>query len=604
MRGRVLRHKSTIQRVTDKQRDETQRRMSKYVKPSVSLNSSSDDLKRLEETSVRIADWLSKQHQAYYRSTNRGDIGKTTCTSACQIARLLSPHGSFIQSWKKTSSAMIICSIWFVLFNWAFQPPMQMYPHYQLLEILVELFFVVDVCLHFRITYPNDSTLQLATNSKDVATHYLTDGFLGDFIGTFPVFVAVIIVTANSTATPTKDVAKSVQFWNVIKLFRLARLARIWKADKMKLDYMQLVNLLIYFASLAHFVSCVWFGFCGHYHLENYPNYNLIGREFGVIQTSSISEKYTYSMYYGLLLVLGENIPPRSVFEAWFAWFSLFLGCIAFSAVVGQVTVLMQELHHERNLYYERLLALEAKMRILKIPKELSRRVLEWEAYTWDRFHAQDANALFADENPAIPIPRSLRTELALHAHAPMLLTCPLFYGAEEGFIAEVAMLLRLRISSAGDLIIQKDERDESMMFLKAGEAFILNPSKETEIIVHLKAGAFFGELSVCFGGKRSASIRAATYCELVVLSKQNLEDAWCVYPKAKEHILDTAHRRKKIITQMNKDNQKAPPPPEETAAPTKESATKGETVVGEGGGREAVVEMVPGSNTGTKVGL
>ena len=78
-------------------------------------------------------------------------------------------------------------------------------------------------------------------------------------------------------------------------------------------------------------------------------------------------------------------------------------------------------------------------MRILKIPKELSRRVLEWEAYTWDRFHAQDANALFADENPAIPIPRSLRTELALHAHAPMLLTCPLFYGAEEGFIAEVA---------------------------------------------------------------------------------------------------------------------------------------------------------------------
>merc|ERR1712216_611310 len=105
--------------------------------------------------------------------------------------------------------------------------------------------------------------------------------------------------------------------------------------------------------------------------------------------------------------------------------------------------------------------------------------------------------------------------------------------------------LLRLRISSAGDLIIQKDERDESMMFLKAGEAFILNPSKETEIIVHLKAGAFFGELSVCFDGKRSASIRAATYSELVVLSKQNFEDAWCVYPKAKEHILDTAHRRK-----------------------------------------------------------
>ena len=174
---------------------------------------------------------------------------------------------------------------------------------------------------------------------------------------------------------------------------------------------------------------------------------------------------------------------------------------------------------------------------------------------SWERFHAQDANALFADENPSIPMPRSLRTELALHAHAPMLLTCPLFSGAEEGFIAEVAMLLRLRISSAGDLIIQRDERDESMMFLKAGEAFILSPSNENEIIVHLKAGSFFGELSVCFGGKRSASIRAATYCELVVLSREHLEEAWMVYPKAKENILQTAHRRKAAIKTMNEEN-------------------------------------------------
>ena len=489
---RGLRHQSTIQRVTDKQRKATQERMSKYAREKTV---SSDDLQQLEDTSSRIAEQISKQHQAYYRSTNRGDIGPAALN-------FISPHGKFVHVWKTIINGLTLISVWFVLFNWAFQP--ELHPSLQVGELLIEIAFITDVLLHFRITYPDHSTLQLVTNSKDVAKHYLFTDFPLDLVGTAPVCIAVLITLSVSSP-----------FWHGVKLLRLARLARLWNAEKMKLDYMQLLNLLVYFATLAHFVSCTWFGLCGNYHLAHFPgDLNLIGREFGVTITSSVSEKYTYSMYYGLLLVLGENIPPSTVVEAWFAWMALFLGCIAFSAVVGQVTVLMQELHHERNRYYERLLALEAKMRILKIPAELSRRVLEWEEYTWARFHAQDANALFADENPSIPMPRSLRTELALHAHAPMLLTCPLFYGAEEGFIAEVAMLLRLRISSAGDLIIQKDERDESMMFLKAGEAFILNPSKETEIIVHLKAGSFFGELSVCFGGKRSASIRAATYCK------------------------------------------------------------------------------------------
>ena len=531
LRGRILKHKSTIQRANHKQKQKNVERMSQYV-----ASGNSDDIERLENTSLRIADWLSKQHQAYYRSSNRGDVGPATFRKSF----ICSPHSRFVQSWKSAMIALTLISVWWELFDWAFEPIHD--PMITALRIVTEILFVLDIIMHFRITFPDKSTLQLVTNQKDVARRYFHTSFPLDLLGTVPVIVAVLVGNLPSTRT--------------VKLLRLARLARIWNAEQMKLDYVQLLKLLIYFATLAHFMACVWYGLCGAYHLNDYPgDRNMLGREFGVFITSPIAEKYTYSMYFGLLLVLGENIPPSTVVEAWFAWFALFLGCIAFSAVVGQVTVLLQELHHERNRYYERLLALEAKMHILKIPAELRTRVIEWEEYTWQRFHAQDANALFADENPSIPMPRSLRTELALHAHAPMLLTCPLFYGAEEGFIAEVAMLLRLRISSAGDLIIQRDERDESMMFLKAGEAFILSPSDESQIIVHLKAGSFFGELSVCFGGKRSASIRAATYCELVVLSKSHLEEAWSVYPKAREHILNTAHRRKAAIKKMNSEN-------------------------------------------------
>ena len=535
LRGRILRHRSTLQRTNAKQKEANAKRLSnisKYAQRSSSVRAS--DLQQLENTSVRIADWLGKQHQAYYRSSNRGDLGPATFRKSW----LFSPLSQFVQVWKAAMAGLTLVSVWWVLFDWAFKPPPT--PTLVGLEIAVELVFIIDILLHFRITYPDESTLKLVTDEWAVARNFLRTSFPLDMLGTLPVLVVFFLPPGAQYG---------------FKLLRMARIARIWNAERMRLNYKQLLHLLAYFATLAHFVACMWYGICGAYHLKHYPGENnLIGREFEVTVSSPLEEKYTYSMYYGLLLVLGENIPPSTVAEAWFAWAALFLGCVAFSAVVGQVTVLLQELHHERNRYYERLLALDAKMRILKIPRELRARVMEWLEYCWDRFNAQDANALFADENPSIPMPRSLRTELALHAHAPMLLTCPLFYGAEEGFIAEVAMMLRLRISSAGDLIIQKDESDESMMFLKAGEAFILSPLNGTDIIVSLEAGSFFGELSVVFGGKRSASIRAATYCELVVLSREHLEDAWKVYPQARSRILDMAHRRRSAIKKMNAD--------------------------------------------------
>ena len=297
-----------------------------------------------------------------YRSANRGDVGPATFRKSL----ICSPHSYFVQTWKSAMVALTLLSVWWELFDWAFDPLKT--TSVLAFIILGEVLFVFDILLHFRITFPDKSTLRLVINDRDVAQRYFKTNFPLDLVGTVPVLIAMF----GGDAVWTRHV----------KLLRLCRMARIWNAEQMKLDYVQLLKLLMYFATLAHFMACIWFGLCGAYHLEHFPgDNNMLGREFEVTTTSSIEEKYTYSMYFGLLLVLGENIPPATITEAWFAWFALFLGCIAFSAVVGQVTVLLQELHHERNRYYERLLALEAKMSILNIPMELRTRVIEWSAY-------------------------------------------------------------------------------------------------------------------------------------------------------------------------------------------------------------------------------
>tara|TARA_B100000795_G_scaffold267310_1_gene251895 strand:- start:1250 stop:1696 length:447 start_codon:yes stop_codon:yes gene_type:complete len=65
MRGRILQHKSTIQRANSKQKQKNVERMSQYVKSGKTVASgNSEETARLENTSIKIADWLSKQHQA------------------------------------------------------------------------------------------------------------------------------------------------------------------------------------------------------------------------------------------------------------------------------------------------------------------------------------------------------------------------------------------------------------------------------------------------------------------------------------------------------------------------------------------------------------
>ena len=70
-----------------------------------------------------------------------------------------------------------------------------------------------------------------------------------------------------------------------------------------------------------------------------------------------------------------------------------------------------------------------------------------------------------------------------------------------------------------------------------------------------------------------------------MVLSKIHLEEAWVVYPKAREHILDTAVRRRKIITQMNEENKSKQEEDAEGAVVEKE---KNKTAVSFGNERRA----------------
>jgi hypothetical protein len=126
------------------------------------------------------------------------------------------------------------------------------------------------------------------------------------------------------------------------------------------------------------------------------------------------------------------------------------------------------------------------------------------------------AHAL-ADELPVLDEP--------LETAAPAVAS-PLFSDFSEAELVAVMHGMRLLSFEAGDIVITEGEPGDSLFVLTTGsvKAFIRNPSGRHVLVREMSEGAFFGEISILTGKPRTATVTAATRCELLELDKAALD--------------------------------------------------------------------------------
>jgi CRP/FNR family transcriptional regulator, cyclic AMP receptor protein len=102
------------------------------------------------------------------------------------------------------------------------------------------------------------------------------------------------------------------------------------------------------------------------------------------------------------------------------------------------------------------------------------------------------------------------------------LARCPLFEHADEAALRSVAEGLRRRRFRRNEVIFHQGDPGDSLHIVASGAVKILLPSTEGEeaIIATLRAGDFFGELSLLDGAPRSATATALEPSETLVLPR------------------------------------------------------------------------------------
>jgi len=116
----------------------------------------------------------------------------------------------------------------------------------------------------------------------------------------------------------------------------------------------------------------------------------------------------------------------------------------------------------------------------------------------------------------------------------------PFFSHLSAREIARIAELLHPRTYMPNEVIFHRDEAADGMYFIVSGKVEVETLSGP----VTLGKGDFFGELGLLYTGKRTATLMAVSYVELLKLDAENLHRLLNANPVLKERITVEAERR------------------------------------------------------------
>ncbi|KAG8430891.1 hypothetical protein GDO86_019800 [Hymenochirus boettgeri] len=135
---------------------------------------------------------------------------------------------------------------------------------------------------------------------------------------------------------------------------------------------------------------------------------------------------------------------------------------------------------------------------------------------------------MFDEENILGELSEPLKEEIVNFNCRNLVANMPLFANADPNFVTAMLTKLRFEVFQPGDYIIREGTVGKKMYFIQHGVVSILTRgSKETK----LSDGSYFGEICLLTRGRRTASVRADTYCRLYSLSVDHFNEVLEEYP-------------------------------------------------------------------------
>lgn len=132
-------------------------------------------------------------------------------------------------------------------------------------------------------------------------------------------------------------------------------------------------------------------------------------------------------------------------------------------------------------------------------------------------------------------LPRRLRQDVQYYLNRELITSLPLLHGMDDRIVLSISDKLRREVYMPGDAIVKQGDVGDDMYFISSGECECTAYGRG--VVSVKQAGMFFGEVALFSSGTRTATVTARTLCELMVLTKSDLDLVADIFSELKASI-------------------------------------------------------------------
>ena len=127
-------------------------------------------------------------------------------------------------------------------------------------DIAVEVMFLLDLVLHFRVPYHDRQTNEPVETREKIRRHYLRGWFAVDAMSALPVELSQVAwVSLGGTGARSGDALRVLSATRILKLLRLAKLARLRSMEALSREYptqSRMAQIMFAFFFTIHIMAC------------------------------------------------------------------------------------------------------------------------------------------------------------------------------------------------------------------------------------------------------------------------------------------------------------------------------------------------------------
>jgi CRP-like cAMP-binding protein len=431
----------------------------------------------------------------------------------------------------------------FTLFA-ALEVPLHLALHYpappwiRIINLLYPIIFSIDIFTSFFTTITIDG--EEVTSKKRIAIHYLRSWFIVDLIAATP----FDLIFSNGWLSEASNAARSLRLFSprYIQILLLVRMLRIYhifpfleKTRKKELFNPGLVRLfftIFVVLIIAHWVACGWMA---------------LGKKDPALDYYTNYLKALYWCITTITTIGYGDITPSTNVQTIYTMFVQLTGAGMYGYIIGNLASMLANSDLARTQFRAKMEKIQTFMQYRDVPGDLQDSIRTYYDYLWNNRRGFDESAVL-DE-----LPSSLKLKVALHLNKEIIEKVPMFRGASDEFIRQIVLNLKAVLFTPGDYIFRKGEMGDQMYFISRGKVEIVSEDGGT-VFATLSEGGFFGEIALLFSSERTASVRAAEYCDLYTLDKFTFDNVLQKFPEIAEqvHAMAEERRQKTIAEKRN----------------------------------------------------